>query len=280
MKICSVEDCTRKFYAKNLCSMHYQRLKIYGDTHYQRTESVCSVDGCIKKYKSHGYCNSHLFAHERYGDPLYVRERYTQCKVDGCLNKHCALGFCTKHYTRFKKHADISRNDAYTYGLWEHPLYHTWWNMLQRCNNPNSISYKNYGGRGIKVCLGWITSEGIVNFIEDMGEKPFEDYTLDRIDNDGDYSCGHCEDCVKNGCKMNCKWSSREDQSLNKRTSKYITYRGIEMQISELSKIVGVDKTILSNRIYGLGWSVDKAISVPVIKGKGNFRKKEYRENS
>jgi hypothetical protein len=75
--------------------------------------------------------------------------------------------------------------------------------MKGRCHSPNHQSYNYYGKRGIKVCAEWRKS--FDNFIRDMGRRPSDDYTLDRIDNDGDY------------CPENCKWTTWQDQSINKR---------------------------------------------------------------
>jgi hypothetical protein len=82
--------------------------------------------------------------------------------------------------------------------------YQTWNGMIQRCTNPNSSSYKNYGGRGIRVCKRWM--ECFTNFYEDMGEKP-EGKTLDRIDNNGNYN------------KKNCRWATSFEQSWNRRNT-------------------------------------------------------------
>lgn len=75
--------------------------------------------------------------------------------------------------------------------------------MKQRCLNPNVKKYKDYGGRGIKICDRWINS--FSNFYKDMGDRP-KGCELDRIDVNGDYS------------PENCKWSNRQDQLRNQRT--------------------------------------------------------------
>lgn len=82
------------------------------------------------------------------------------------------------------------------------PTYYSWAKMLQRCNNPNSTQYKWYGARGIKVCTKWLNFEC---FLSDMGERPSTTYSLDRINNDGDYY------------KENCKWSTASEQCKNRR---------------------------------------------------------------
>jgi hypothetical protein len=82
-----------------------------------------------------------------------------------------------------------------------HPLYATWVNMRQRCNNPVNNRYRFYGERGITVCDRWANFN---LFIEDMGERP-EGYSLDRIDTYGNYE------------PSNCRWASLETQIENRR---------------------------------------------------------------
>lgn len=100
----------------------------------------------------------------------------------------------------FAREILIKRNT--THGMADTLIYFVWRNMLQRCENPNDKAYKNYGGRGIKVCERWHSFE---NFYTDVGDPP-EGMTLDRYpDNDGNYE------------PTNFRWASRHEQRLNSR---------------------------------------------------------------
>jgi hypothetical protein len=75
--------------------------------------------------------------------------------------------------------------------------------MIQRCLNPNATNYADYGGTGVKVCPQWIGN--FKQFLADLGDKPGESFTLDRIDVDGDYE------------PSNCRWATPIEQAHNKR---------------------------------------------------------------
>jgi hypothetical protein len=92
--------------------------------------------------------------------------------------------------------------------------YFTWLSMSARCNNPKHKAYIHYGARGITVCDRW---KDYTNFLADMGRRPAGNYSLDRIDNDGNYT------------PSNCRWATKWEQARNKRPRIAIqTYKGNE----------------------------------------------------
>jgi hypothetical protein len=107
-------------------------------------------------------------------------------KSCGCLNKEKVTARRTKHNLSGTR------------------IYKIWTSMISRCNQPKDYHYKWYGSRGISVCSRWLHS--FENFYEDMGERP-EGRSLDRINNDGDYS------------PDNCRWSTYKEQANNTRKS-------------------------------------------------------------
>lgn len=88
----------------------------------------------------------------------------------------------------------------------------SWLGMIGRCTHPQNTAFAYYGARGITVCSLWLSSFDA--FLEDMGLQPHK-HTIDRINNNGNYSCGKCEQCVSRGWKKNCRWASRLEQQRN-----------------------------------------------------------------
>lgn len=106
------------------------------------------------------------------------------------------------------------RHGHTNYRGYRSPTYNSWTNMKRRCNDKRSANYRNYGGRGIKVCEDWCVPRlGFVNFLRDMGERP-DGTSLDRIDNDGDYT------------PLNCRWATPTQQRRDKRSSYAVWDRG------------------------------------------------------
>lgn len=129
------------------------------------------------------------------------------CKEDNCEKKHHAKDLCRLHYLRFKKYGSTEDTRHHKAGTPEHIA---WCRLRQRCNNENDKSYSYYGARGISVCKRWDEFE---NFIEDMGNRPTNKHSIDRIDNDGNYE------------PTNCRWVTKAVQNYNKRYRD--SYRGV-----------------------------------------------------
>lgn len=105
-----------------------------------------------------------------------------------------------------------------TGGLYGTYIYRIWTAMNRRCVDENLPAYPNYGGRGIKVCDRW--KKSFLNFLEDMGQPPTDEHTIDRKDVDGNYEPG------------NCRWLTRAEQQRNRRNNRYVEFRGkITLQV-------------------------------------------------
>lgn len=127
--------------------------------------------------------------------------------------------------------------------------YHIWQHMKTRCYKEDSISYKNYGARGITVCDRWLQS--FENFYADMGERP-EGTSLDRIDNEGNYE------------PSNCRWTTSKIQANNKRGNRVMDIDGESHTLSEWSDISGIKLTTIHKRLNYLNWSPKEAIFTPL----------------
>ena len=132
----------------------------------------------------------------------------------------------------------------------KHPLYPTWINMKQRCNNPKNPSYPWYGGKGIRVCERW---KSFKNFAEDMGERP-DGLTLDRIESTKDYS------------PENCRWADKKTQGVNRSQTIYIEYEGLKLTIEEWSLRTGISRDVIYFR-YWRGWNIER-IFYQRVRGK------------
>ncbi len=173
------------------------------------------------------------------------------CKIEDCDFEIYSLGMCSKHYRRFKRHGNptITLRKHERHGFYNSSLYRRWDCILQRCTNPNNKDYKNYGGRGIKVCDRWLNSFSA--FYEDMGDIPFKDAQIDREDNDGDYTL------------KNCRWTTSVVNAQNRRSNvlNWFTVRSIRRLYAlkkylrkDLCKIYNLKFGTLKQVIYNQTW--------------------------
>jgi len=161
-------------------------------------EIIKRTNESLKQYKERKYC-----CHKCYSQGLKARIIH---------------GYCTKKYV--------------------HPLYDAWRNIKRRCygNYENSKYYKNYGGRGIKVCDEWKNDfELFLKWAKSNGWK--SGLTIDRIDVNGNY------------CAENCRWITQKEQLANRRTSRNITYNGETKSAKEWAKILKISYSAFLKRL-------------------------------
>lgn len=127
------------------------------------------------------------------------------------------------------------------------PVYWIWMAIKARCSNKKHKEYKNYGGRGISICARWALFE---HFYADMGDKP-EGMSIDRKDNDGNYEPG------------NCRWATPVEQTVNRSTTKYITWEGKTMCVAHWEKYLGFKKSLIRLRLKA-GWPLEKVFTAPL----------------
>lgn len=123
------------------------------------------------------------------------------------------------------------------------PIYLRWQSMLNRCRNKDAEGYHNYGGRGIDVCDRWLDFD---NFISDMG-MPADGLTIERKDNNGNYT------------PNNCRWATRQEQGVNKRTNRVIEFNGERLCLIDWARRLGIDQASLRERLDK--WPLARALT-------------------
>ena len=128
-------------------------------------------------------------------------------------------------------------------------------NIKIRCYNKENKHYKNYGCRGICMCDHWL--QRFDNFLNDVGCKPTPLHTIDRINSNGNYSCGHCVQCIQNGWTSNCRWAIREIQNNNTSRNVFVSYRGHRKTVAQWSKVLSIKERTLRNRLSSQNFTFD-----------------------
>lgn len=170
-------------------------------------------------------------------------------KSCGCLHREISKRVNTKH-----NHANFSLNGVT-------PTYHSWSGAKSRCLSESDQKYYCYGARGIKICSRWMDFR---NFLADMGERP-AGKTIDRKNNNGHYSCGHCDECVRNNWPANCRWGTPLQQGGNQSTTKLILLSGELVSMSEAERRLGFGSDVIGNRLR-TGWTLQEALATPARK--------------
>lgn len=190
-----------------------------------------------------------------------VYERLTVIKFLGVTKRRaiwlcqCSCGNKTKVCTSYlqsgktrscgclKRELTLARTR--THGKTKTAEYGIWAGMMARCFNPNNDHYNSYGARGIKVCDKW---KEFINFFNDMGLRPSDAYSIDRINVNGNYELS------------NCRWILKVEQQRNTQKSIHITWQGTTMCLREWAAKLGIEYKMLWARLKN-GWSVAQAFT-------------------
>lgn len=151
--------------------------------------------------------------------------------------------------------ADAIARAARTHGLTRSRVYSIWRNMLNRCSNPSSEHWEDYGGRGISVCAEWYKFE---NFFASMGHPP-SGTSIDRYpDVDGNYEPG------------NCRWADDKEQARNRRNNRLLTMDGETCCASEWAERLNISRNTIIGRLR-CGWSDRDALTKPIHPSLGQY---------
>lgn len=212
-------DCGMRCFLRkeNLIGKKINYLTVKGHTYNAkgRFEWICECDcGKIVHVDEHDLKNGHT-------------------KSCGCYWSKAIKKACIKHNMSNSK------------------IYYVYKTMKQRCYNPSSHNYKNYGARGIKVYPEWLGDNGFINFLNwSIANNYKEGLTIERIDVNKDYS------------PENCKWIPLREQFYNKTDTRYILYKGESKSLAKWCNELNLSYKKVASRL-NRGWSSEKAFETP-----------------
>lgn len=176
-----------------------------------------------------------------------------KCKVKICTELAAYSNLlCSAHNRRLATKGHVFPNKPIRKRIFgktiiNEPEYRAWKNLRHRCNTPTSKGYEHYGGRGIKVCKRWNSYE---NFLKDMGKRPGENYSIERINNNKNYS------------PANCKWATITEQIRNRRTTitkkkaqEILELKSMGITHKLISSLTGVHPGLISLISRGIHWT-------------------------
>jgi hypothetical protein len=149
----------------------------------------------------------------------------------GCCSPKCGWDHKATH--GHSRHKTLSRT------------YISWRDMKRRCLRSSCSEWKHYGGRGIALDPRWWEFK---NFLEDMGEKPGKEYSIERIDNDGDYELSNCKwlKRVEQSRNRSNTFTAEEDQRLKDEIAKGLNF-------TQIAAAMGMTKGSVTGRAYRIG---------------------------
>lgn len=156
------------------------------------------------------------------------------------LSTSCGKSICHSHYKRGYAGGAARRTTEYV--IWD--------NMKRRCSNPSASGWNHYGALGIQVCDRWHDFD---NFLADMGARPSEKHSLDRINTYGNYE------------PTNCRWATKRQQQRNMKNNIWLEIDGERMILKDWSNRLGVSYQCIQDRLRR-GWNLKRALTTPSLR--------------
>ena len=183
-----------------------------------------------------------------------VAVRATSNRRGHCVEWECVCDCGKIHYVGTDKLRSGSTNSCgclrleihTTHGMSQSPEYHAWSRMKARCSNPLDNRWETHGARGILVCERWL--ESFENFYADMGARPAPSLSLERKDNDGNYT------------PENCVWATSREQADNRRTTLKIEIEGRVQSLKAWCRELSLPYLRTWKRLYKSGWTIERAL--------------------
>lgn len=176
-----------------------------------------------------------------------------RCRCD-CGNEVDVISSCLKSGRTLScgcLQKEAAKATLYIHGETGTRLHNIWKDMIRRCEQTDRKQYRNYGGRGITVCSSW--RDDFVSFRNWAVSNGYsDDLSIDRIDNDKGYS------------PENCRWATATEQSRNRRGRVMVTYQGRTMCLSAWTEELGLNYSVMRDRIVERGWSPEVAFNTAV----------------
>lgn len=218
-----------------------------------------------------GMCFFMKYGNIKVGDKIFSllvlsidSEKSLNNKLKRTLNCVCDCGSLISFpiYKISNKKSCGCRKGNIKYGERSSKVYGTWRGIKSRCLWSGMKNFHNYGGRGIKICDGFLDFN---IFYRIVGEPPTNLHSIDRENNEMNYSCGLCSMCKENGWGLNVRWATQKQQAENRRICYNINIDGKVVTLKEACRIKNLPYKQVHERIKRGGWDIETALNTPVI---------------